>query len=122
MNILSLFPAIPLLMMLGLWISRNTKQIHAVMVAGSSALLALGMAGSLTCFLFPWAGEGILKICAWILTLFERSCLFMLELPGSRWVAGRPGGVRIGLYFGILLLIYVLWKRWKKAGMRRDRM
>ena len=41
MNILSLFPAIPLLMMLGLWISRNTKQIHAVMVAGSSALLAL---------------------------------------------------------------------------------
>ncbi len=43
MNILSLFPAIPLLMMLGLWISRNTKQIHAVMVAGSSALLALSV-------------------------------------------------------------------------------
>ena len=43
MNILSLFPAIPLLMMLGLWISRSTKQIHAVMVAGSSALLALSV-------------------------------------------------------------------------------
>lgn len=43
MNILSLFPAIPLLMMLGLWISRNTKQIYAVMVAGSSALLALSV-------------------------------------------------------------------------------
>ena len=43
MNILSLFPAIPLLMMLGLWISRNTRQIHAVMVAGSSALLALSV-------------------------------------------------------------------------------
>ena len=43
LNILSLFPAIPLLMMLGLWISRNTKQIHAVMVAGSSALLALAV-------------------------------------------------------------------------------
>lgn len=43
MNILSLFPAIPLLMMLGLWISRNTKQIHTVMVAGSSALLALSV-------------------------------------------------------------------------------
>ncbi len=43
LNILSLFPAIPLLMMLGLWISRNTKQIHAVMVAGSSALLALSV-------------------------------------------------------------------------------
>ena len=43
MNILSLFPAIPLLMMLGLWISRNTRQIHAVMVAGSSAMLALSV-------------------------------------------------------------------------------
>ena len=43
MNILSLFPAIPLLMMLGLWISRNTRQIHAVMVTGSSALLALSV-------------------------------------------------------------------------------
>ena len=43
MNVLSLFPAIPLLMMLGLWISRNTKQIHAVMVTGSSLLLALSV-------------------------------------------------------------------------------
>ena len=44
MNILSLFPAVPLLMMLGLWVSRNTKQIHAVMVAGSSVLLGLAVA------------------------------------------------------------------------------
>ena len=43
MNILSLFPLIPLVMMLGLWISKNTRQIHAVMVAGSSALLALAI-------------------------------------------------------------------------------
>ena len=43
MNILSLFPLIPLVMMLGLWISKNTRQIHAVMVAGSSALLALAL-------------------------------------------------------------------------------
>ena len=44
MNILSLFPAIPLLMMLGLWISKNLRQIHAVMVTGASALLALSVA------------------------------------------------------------------------------
>ena len=43
MNILSLFPAVPFLMMLGLWISRNTKQIHAVMVSGASLLLALSV-------------------------------------------------------------------------------
>ena len=44
MNILSLFPAVPMLMMLGLWASRNTKQIHAVMVTGASLLLGLSIA------------------------------------------------------------------------------
>ena len=41
MNMLSLFPAIPLLMMLGLWLSKSTRQTRAVMVAGSSLLLLL---------------------------------------------------------------------------------
>ena len=44
MNILSLFPAIPVLMMLGLWLSRNLRQIHAVMVTGASLLLGLAIA------------------------------------------------------------------------------
>lgn len=43
MNILSLFPAIPLMMMLGLWISRNRTQIRTVMVTGSALLLALAV-------------------------------------------------------------------------------
>ena len=43
MNILSLFPAVLLVMMLGLWLSKSTRQIHAVMVAGSSLLLALAV-------------------------------------------------------------------------------
>lgn len=41
MNILNIFPLIPLLMMFGLWISRDIKQLRAVMVAGSSILLVL---------------------------------------------------------------------------------
>lgn len=44
MNFLSIFVLIPLLMILGLWIARNKKQIHAVMVAGSSALLIMAIA------------------------------------------------------------------------------
>lgn len=44
MNILSLFPAIPVLMMLGLWLSRNLRQIHTVMVTGASLLLGLAIA------------------------------------------------------------------------------
>ena len=43
MNILSLFPAVPLVMMLGLWLSKSRRQIHTVMVVGSTALLALAV-------------------------------------------------------------------------------
>ncbi len=43
MNILSLFPLIPLLMMALLWLARDIKQIRAVMVTGSSLLLALSV-------------------------------------------------------------------------------
>lgn len=43
MNILSLFVVIPALMLLFLWLARNLNQVRGVMVAGSSALLALSV-------------------------------------------------------------------------------
>ena len=43
MNFLSLFVLIPLLMLLSLWLAKGTKGIRAVMVVGSSALLALSI-------------------------------------------------------------------------------
>ena len=42
MNFLSIFVLIPLLMLLGLWLSRSIAQIRAVMVTGASALLIAG--------------------------------------------------------------------------------
>jgi NADH-quinone oxidoreductase subunit M len=39
MNLLSIFVLIPLLMLLGLWLSRNLAQVRTVMVVGASALL-----------------------------------------------------------------------------------
>ncbi len=43
MNFLSLFVLIPMLMLGGLWLARDMKQIRGVMVAGSTALLALSI-------------------------------------------------------------------------------
>ena len=53
MNILSLFPAVPLVMMLGLWLSKSTRQIHTVMVAGSSLLVALAVSGCTVMVMCP---------------------------------------------------------------------
>ncbi len=43
MNFLSFFVLIPLVMLLGLWLASNVKGVRAVMVAGSTALLALSV-------------------------------------------------------------------------------
>ena len=43
MNFLSIFVIIPLVMLLGLWLSRSLNQVRGVMVAGSTALLALSV-------------------------------------------------------------------------------
>ena len=43
MNILNLFVAIPILMLLALWASRTLRHIRAVMVTGSTLLLALSV-------------------------------------------------------------------------------
>ena len=43
MGILSLFVLIPVVMLLGLWLSRNLNQVRGVMVAGSSCLLLLSI-------------------------------------------------------------------------------
>lgn len=57
MNILSLFAVIPLLMLLGLWISRNLNQVRGVMVAGSSCLLLLSVWLTITFIQMRSAGE-----------------------------------------------------------------
>ena len=43
MNMLSLFPLLPLVMMLGLWLARSPRQVRAVMATGSSLLLVLAV-------------------------------------------------------------------------------
>ncbi len=43
MNILTLFVLIPLLMLAGLWVARNVKEIRCVMLGGATLLLALAI-------------------------------------------------------------------------------
>ncbi|MCH3993909.1 MAG: NADH-quinone oxidoreductase subunit M [Prevotella sp.] len=43
MSILTLFVVIPILMLLGLWLAKNDKQVHGVMAVGASCLLLLAI-------------------------------------------------------------------------------
>ena len=65
MNILSIFVLIPLLMLLGLWLSRNVRQIRTVMVTGASALLLSAICLTIAYLHARAAGEtGTMLFCA----------------------------------------------------------
>ena len=71
MNILSLFVVIPLLMLLGLWISRNLNQVRGVMVAGSSCLLLLSVWLTITFIQMRSAGEKAPKLYTYTIHRFK---------------------------------------------------
>lgn len=51
-----------------------------------------------------------------ILSLYEGLCLFFERLPGQFWIAGRPHGWQTAVYYGGILAVILLSKRWKKWG------
>ncbi len=90
--------------------------LNLLIVPLTSVLLMLGMAGSAACLVVPAAGSLILKSCCILLGLVERSCELMLTLPGARWVGGRPEWWQMAVYYGVLFLVFFLWKKYKKTA------
>ena len=95
MNMLSLFPAIPVLMMLGLWLSKSARQVRAVMVAGSSLLLALAVV--LTFISFALINNTIrLAIYS------KRFLIHTMKLVGASWSFIRGPFLRKNVWSGVL--------------------
>ena len=83
-----------------------------------SALLLLGMLGSLLYLAVEPAGGALIWACSRILDLYEISCRAALALPGCRLVTGRPGLAAIWFYYGALAvtLLLLLWMRRKREA------
>lgn len=71
MSILVLFVVIPLLMMLGLWVARNDKQVRGVMAAGASMLLALGIYMTIAFLQLRQSGHTDLMLFAYSVDWFK---------------------------------------------------
>lgn len=71
MSILSLFVVIPVLMLLGLWLSRNLNQVRGVMVAGSSCLLLLSVWLTVTFIQMRSAGNTDAMLFTYSIPWFE---------------------------------------------------
>lgn len=87
-----------------------------------SILLAAGIFGGMLCafanaaggLIYP--GKLLLKVCEWILWLYEKSCDIALEIPGARVVTGKPQLWQVAVYYALLVMAGILWRYVKKNG------
>ena len=87
-----------------------SQMINVLVIPLMSIVLAAGIFGSIFCLVWSDAGGLILKICKYILWVYEKSCEVSMELPFSRIVTGQPPIWGIALYY-ILLIIFIT-KTW----------
>ena len=95
MNMLSLFPAIPVLMMLGLWLSKSARQVRAVMVAGSSLLLALAVVLTFISFALI---NNMIRLAIYS----KRFLIHTMKLVGASWSFIRGPFLRKNVWSGVL--------------------
>lgn len=89
----------------------------AVPLAG--IVLACGFAGILTGTVVSgglWPARISYGISGLILGIYEEGSRIMLEIPGARWVAGRPGTVQILAYYMVLAVMLACFRFGKKKA------
>lgn len=88
-----------------------SQLLNLLIIPLMSVLLGAGILGSCVCLFWRSAGSLILKICSFILWLYEKTSELSMNFPYSRIVAGKPPFWMTVLYYVILFSVtFILWK------------
>ena len=95
---------------------------NLLVIPMASVLLLCGSAGMAVMLIPCGAGDimqsALWKITEWILLFYEKGSGLLLELPGARWIPGRPRFWQIACYYGVLL--FYLWRKRKEKKEGRQ--
>ncbi len=78
--------------------------LNILLLPLAGILLGLGLCGGLLGVVLPAAGAFILTPCHFILYYYEWLASLTLRLPGAQFITGKPDGLRIVIYYIIILL------------------
>ena len=110
----------PLLVYFYSEVSVYSVLLNLLIIPLMSAILSLGVFGSLLCIFWEWAGGILLQMCKWILIFLEQVGEFVTRLPCSIIVLGKPSLLYIVFYYVILFLTIVfLWSCKKEKKVSR---
>lgn len=95
---------------------------NLLVIPMASVLMLSGSAG-VVFLLIPCRTGAIIqsilwKITEWILLFYEKGSGLLLELPGARWIPGRPRLWQIACYYGGFL--FCLWRKRKEKKVGRQ--
>lgn len=90
-------------------------------------LLGIGILGLFLTGIWYSGGSLVLQLCKLILGTYEKLCRLMIHLPFGRIVTGKPEKWMLFLYYGGLLISYLIWAYWyiqteKKKQKCKNRM
>lgn len=81
--------------------------LNLIVIPLMSVLLAVGFIGSILGMAGLKFGIVSVKVCEWILRLYEAFCHLMEQLPGHQIISGRPALWGIVIYY-VFLIVFVM--------------
>lgn len=88
--------------------------LNLIVIPCMGALLLSGVAVMAGAVCFLPLGRLAAFPGIWILTFYEKCCGLCMELPGQKWITGRPQNWQIVIFLGLLTAAVVLGGREKK--------
>ena len=95
--------------------------LNIIVIPLMSVILFLALWGSAFFCICPAAGYVCVKICVWVLELYEGLCRLTSQMPCARIVCGRPDMWQIAVYYLVVTWLYILirYKRNKHIYKRK---
>lgn len=90
--------------------------VNLIVLPFVGILLVCGMAGGLLGLYVPGVAKFVLLPCRWILGAYEKICMITERLPHPVWVTGKPSGIKMVIYYGLLGLLAWLCTRCRKRS------
>lgn len=90
--------------------------LNLLVIPMMSAVLFLGIGGSVVYAVLPAAGEMVLRVCRLIFFIYEQSCRMAMGLPGARAVIGKPEVWQAAVYYACLFGALAIYSRLRRHG------
>lgn len=90
--------------------------LNLLVIPMMSAVLFLGIGGSVVYAVLPAAGEMVLRVCRLIFFIYEQGCRMVMVLPGARAVTGKPEVWQAAVYYACLFGALAIYSRLRRHG------